>query len=127
MHRCARIVFSLNFHLGKWTPQHCIDYLVDGMGHERDNATAEVRRSFDGSYSPLYQAGYLLGALQLLDLHKELVESGKMTDRAFHDAVVQANNMPIVMIRAIVTNEKLTPDWKPNWRFCGNNPADWKP
>jgi len=26
-----------------------------GGGSERDNATAEVRRSFDGSYGPLYQ------------------------------------------------------------------------
>lgn len=127
MHRCARIIFSLNFHMGKWTPQHCIDYLVDSMGHERDNATAEVRRSFDGSYTPLYQAGYLLGALQLLDLHKEMVDSGKMSNRAFHDVVVQADSMPIVMIRAIVSNEKLTPDWKPEWRFCGDNPANWKP
>jgi uncharacterized protein (DUF885 family) len=127
MHRCARIIFSLNFHLGKWTPKQCIDFLVDSMGHERDNATAEVRRSFDGSYSPLYQAAYLLGALQLLDLHKELVESGKVSERAFHDAVVQANSMPIVMIRAIVSKEKLTPDWKPNWRFCGENPTNWKP
>ena len=27
-HRCARIIFSLNFHLGKWTPQQCVDFLV---------------------------------------------------------------------------------------------------
>ncbi|HJS55361.1 MAG TPA: DUF885 family protein, partial [Chitinophagaceae bacterium] len=26
MHRCARIIFSLNYHLGKWTPQQCIDF-----------------------------------------------------------------------------------------------------
>jgi uncharacterized protein (DUF885 family) len=43
MHRCARIIFSLNFHLGKWTPQQCIDFLVERVGHERENATAEVR------------------------------------------------------------------------------------
>jgi len=127
MHRCARIVFSLNFHLGKWTPRQCIEFLVDTMGHERDNATAEVRRSFDGSYGPLYQAGYLLGALQLLDLHRELVDSRKMSNRAFHDTVVMANSMPIVMIRAILTNQKLAPDWKPDWRFCGPDPAAWKP
>jgi len=127
MHRCARIIFSLNFHMGKWTPRQCIDYLVDSMGHERDNATAEVRRSFDGSYGPLYQAGYLLGALQLLDLHREMVDSHKMSNRAFHDAVVTANSIPIVMVRAIVTNEKLSRDWKPDWRFCGPTPANWKP
>ena len=48
MHRCARIIFSLNFHMGKWSPQESIDFLVEKVGHERDNATAEVRRSFQG-------------------------------------------------------------------------------
>ena len=52
MHRCARIIFSLGFHLGKMTPQECIDFLVDKVGHERENATAEVRRSFNGGYPP---------------------------------------------------------------------------
>ena len=64
MHRCARIIFSLNFHLKKWTPQQCIDFLVDRVGHERDNASAEVRRSFNGNYGPLYQCAYMLGAMQ---------------------------------------------------------------
>src|SRR5262249_47223945 len=36
MHRCARIVFSLRFHLGQMTSKQCIDYLVDRVGHERD-------------------------------------------------------------------------------------------
>ena len=27
MHRCARIIFSLSFHLEQMTPQECIDYL----------------------------------------------------------------------------------------------------
>ena len=43
MHRCARIIFSLSFHLEKMTPQQCIDLLVERIGHERDNATAEVQ------------------------------------------------------------------------------------
>ena len=31
----------------KMTPQECIDLLVNKVGHERDNATAEVRRWLD--------------------------------------------------------------------------------
>jgi uncharacterized protein (DUF885 family) len=117
MHRCARIMFSLNYHLGKWTPEHCVDFLVDAVGHERENAAAEVRRSFGTGYGPLYQCAYLLGAMQLLELHKELVESGKMTERAFHDAIIQGGSMPIAMVRASLTKEKLTADYKPNWKF----------
>jgi uncharacterized protein (DUF885 family) len=117
LHRCARIIFSLSFHLEKMTPQECIDFLVDRVGHERDNATAEVRRSFDGSYGPLYQIAYLIGGLQFYSLHHELVDSKKMTNRAFHDRIYQENRMPVEMVRAILTNQKLTRDFRSNWKF----------
>jgi uncharacterized protein (DUF885 family) len=117
MHRCARIIFSLSFHLEKMTPQECIDFLVDRVGHERDNATAEVRRSFDGSYGPLYQIAYLIGGLQFYSLHHELVDSKKMTNRAFHDRIYQENRMPVEMVRAILTSQKLTRDFRSNWKF----------
>jgi uncharacterized protein (DUF885 family) len=117
-HRCARIIFSLNFHLGKWTPQQCIDFLVDRVGHERASATGEVRRSFNGDYSPLYQAGYMLGALQLRALHKELVVPGGMTNRQFHDAIMMGGPMPIEMVRARLKGEKPPQDFQPAWRFA---------
>ena len=117
MHRCARIVFSFNFHLGKMTPQECIDLLVQRVGHEVDNATAEVRRSFGGDYSPLYQAAYLLGGLQFRALHRELVESGKMTDGEFHDAILQENAIPVEILRAALTDQPITADFKSSWRF----------
>jgi uncharacterized protein (DUF885 family) len=119
MHRCARIIFSLSFHLGKMTPQQCVDFLVDRVGHERDNAIGEVRRSFEGNYSPLYQAAYLLGGLQLYSLRKELVESGKMTNRQFHDAVMRENRIPVEMIRAALMNQRLTRDYSSMWKFYG--------
>lgn len=118
MHRGARIIFSLSFHLEKMTPQECIDLLVKRVGHEPDNATAEVRRSFDGSYGPLYQAAYLLGGMQLYSLHHELVDSGQMTNRAFHDWILKENRMPIEIVRAILTKQKLTRDFHTNWRFA---------
>jgi uncharacterized protein (DUF885 family) len=117
MHRCARIIFSLNFHLEKMTPHDCIDLLVNRVGHERENATAEVRRSFDGSYGPLYQIAYLIGGLQQYAMHKELVDSGKMTNRAFNDALLKENRIPIEMLRAAITKQKLTRDFVTNWRF----------
>ena len=119
MHRCARIIFSLSFHLEKMTPQQCVDFLVERVGHERENAIGEVRRSFNGSYGPLYQAAYLLGGMQLHALHKELVDSGKMTNRAFHDAVLRENRIPVEMIRASLTGQKLTRDFVTNWKFYG--------
>ena len=39
MHRCARIIFSLSFHMKQMTAQECVDFLVDRVGFERENAT----------------------------------------------------------------------------------------
>jgi uncharacterized protein (DUF885 family) len=122
MHRCARIIFSLSFHLGKMTSDECIQFLIDRVGHEPENASAEVRRSFGGDYSPLYQAAYLLGGMQIYALHKELVDSGKMTNRQFHDSVLRENRMPVELIRASLTTLPVTRDYRASWKFYGDVP-----
>jgi uncharacterized protein (DUF885 family) len=119
MHRCARIVFSLNFHLGNWTPEQSIDYLVEKVGHERASAEGEVRRSFAGQYPPLYQAAYMVGGLQVRALYRDLVQSGKMTNRQFHDAILQENNVPIEIVRVILTKQRLTRDYAPKSGVLG--------
>jgi uncharacterized protein (DUF885 family) len=119
MHRSARIIFSLGFHLGTMTPQQAIDYLVDRVGHERANAEAEVRRSFLGTYPPLYQLAYMMGGLQFRSLHNELVGSGKMTNKAFHDGILKGGAMPVEMVRAMLTNAPLTRDYETQWLYRG--------
>lgn len=123
MHRGARIVFSLSFHLGKMTPEQCIEYLVDKVPFERANSEAEVRRSFNGSYSPIYQAAYMLGGLQLRALYKELVMSGRMKDREFHDALYVGGPMPIAMVRARLAKTPLTREGAAPWKFAEQLPA----
>jgi hypothetical protein len=123
MHRSARVIFTMNFHLGKWTPQQCVQSLIDNVGFESENALAEVRRSFDGSVGPLYQCAYLMGALQFRALHKELVDSKKMTNRQFHDAILHEGAMPIEMLRADLERQPLTPDFKTSWKYYGDNPT----
>ncbi|WP_439642200.1 DUF885 family protein [Gemmatimonas sp.] len=123
MHRSARIVFSLSFHLGKMTPEQCIEYLVDKVPFERANSEAEVRRSFNGSYSPIYQAAYMLGGLQLRALYKELVTSGRMKDREFHDALYVGGPMPITMVRARIAKTPLTREGAAPWKFTEQLPA----
>ena len=120
MHRAARIIFSLSFHLGRMTPGEAIDFLVDRVGHEPANATAEVRRSFNGSYSPLYQAAYMLGGLQIRALHEQLVGGGRMSEREFHDAILRGGTMPIEMVRARLLGEAPGRDFRAGWRFYGD-------
>lgn len=117
MHRCARIIFSIKFHLGEMTPQECINLLVERVGHERATAEGEVRRSLNGEYSALYQAGYMLGALQLYSLRKEVLEDELMTEKEFHDRVMRENEMPIEMLRALILEHRLRSGYKTCWRF----------
>jgi uncharacterized protein (DUF885 family) len=117
MHRAARIMFSLGVHLGTMTPQEAIDLLVTKVGHERANAEAEVRRSFLGTYPPVYQAAYMLGALQFRALETEFVKSGKMTAREFHDRILQGGRMPVEMVRAMLLQQSLPQNYRTSWRF----------
>ena len=116
-HRAARILFSLSFHMGTMTPQQAIDLLVVKVGHEPENAAAEVRRSFAGDYSPIYQAAYMLGGLQFWAIRQELVESGKMTDKAFHDAILKGGPMPVSVVRSRLTGQSPEQTLSPQWRF----------
>jgi len=119
MHRAARVMFSLRFHLGTMTPQECVHFLVDRAGAERANAAGEVRRSFNGSYTPLYQLAYMMGGLQFMALRRELVGSGKMTNRQFHDAVMTGGPMPVELVRARLTGQELPRDFKASWKYAG--------
>ena len=118
LHRAARIIFSLNYHLGNWTPQQAVDFLVDRVGHERANAEAEVRRTTIDA--PLYQIAYMIGALQIRQLYEETVESGDLSPREFHDSIMLGGPMPIELVRARLINQPLTREFQSHWRFYGD-------
>lgn len=116
-HRGARVLFSLGFHLGQITASECVTMLVEEAGHERDNALAEVRRSLEGGYAPLYQCAYLIGGLQMHALYRELVGEGRLSAREFHEAVLRENCIPIATLRALLTGDPLPLDFQPEWHF----------
>jgi hypothetical protein len=126
MHRCARIVFSLKYQLGEMSAQECVELLVDWVGHERATAEGEVRRSVMGGYGPLYQAGYMLGGIQLYNLRREVVGDRRqgMGEKEFHDRFLKTNMMPIELFRALVTGQELEKDYTSTWRFYGHEDGD---
>jgi hypothetical protein len=116
MHRAARIVFIINYHLGRMTTEEGVEYLVERVGFERANAEAEV--GWGTRAVPLYQAAYMLGALQFQALRRELVDSGRMPERDFHDAIIRGGTMPVEMVRLrLLGGEGLTRDYTSRWRF----------
>lgn len=116
-HRCARIVFSLSFHLGLMTPDQCVDYLVENVGFERMGAEGEVRRSFGGMYPPLYQAAYMVGGLQFRELEREFVAKGRMSHREFHDFILRQGRIPVAMVRQLLLKHSLDRRGVEPWRF----------
>ncbi|HYF68291.1 MAG TPA: DUF885 family protein [Ohtaekwangia sp.] len=120
MHRCARIIFSLSYHLEKMTPKQCIDFLVDKVGHEYANAEAEVRRSFTGGYGPLYQIAYMIGGLQIYHLKKEAIGSLKITEKQFHDRVLRENCIPIEVLRGILLDQNWNKGFTTEWKFMSH-------
>lgn len=119
MHRCARIIVTLKFHLGLMKRDEMVAFLTDRVGHEKFGATSEVRRFIAGHYSPLYQCSYLLGGLQLMALHKEVTGTGKMTEMQFHDSLLKLGPIPVELLRASMTGVKLSRDYTTQWRFDG--------
>ena len=90
MTRSARVILTLKYHLGRMTPEEMVTFLVDRVGHEKLGARSEVRRFIQAE--PLYQVGYLIGGRQILALHDEMAGPGKLSERQFHDAVLQAGS-----------------------------------
>lgn len=117
MHRCARVIWSLGFHLGEMTPDEAVEYLVENVGHERENALGEVRRSFEGTYPPLYQLAYLMGGFQFRSLYRELVENGDWNAKTFHDTILEGGRMPVEMVRARLRGDLIERDHEAAWRF----------
>jgi uncharacterized protein (DUF885 family) len=117
MHRCARIIVSLRFHLGLMTPDEMVDFLVDEVGHEEAQARSEVRRYIGPGSGPLYQAAYMLGGLQFSRLHKQFVPA-RMAEREFHDRLLRLGTIPVDLIRLSLDEAvPLSPDYQGTWRF----------
>jgi uncharacterized protein (DUF885 family) len=98
-------------------PDEMVKFLVERVGHEKFGATSEVRRFIKGDYSPLYQCGYMLGGLQLIALHQELVTTGKLTEKQFHDDILHLGPIPIELVRASLLKQPLSADFKASWKF----------
>ncbi|MFN2317116.1 MAG: hypothetical protein ABR551_13880 [Gemmatimonadales bacterium] len=76
--------------------------------------------SYIGSDSFSPQVAYMMGGLQFRELHRDLVDSGQMTSRQFHDRILQGGIMPVEMVRARLTGASLSRDYQAGWRYLGD-------
>ena len=73
---------------------------------------------------PRCPLSYLIGALQFRALHKELVDSGRMSNRDFHDRILRNGSIPVEMVRAALTDQVLSKAYATSWKFYGSPIAD---
>jgi len=64
----------------------------------------------------------MMGAIQLRALHAELVKSGRMGAKEFHDRILRGGPIPIELVRASLTAEALPKDHRTSWRFLDVKP-----
>jgi|GEM_PF-4213520 len=97
--RAARIVVDVNLHLGWMSFDDAVDFIVDQVWMDRENALAEVRRYMGNATRPL---SYLYGFRQLESLYADAqAKAGSNFDeREFHDTVLGYGSIPVPMIRA---------------------------
>ena len=60
----------------------------------------------------------MMGGLQFRALHRELVGGATMTNRQFHDAILEGGTMPVEMVRARLIRQVPARDHKAAWRFA---------
>ena len=58
--------------------------------------------------------------MQFRQLNAELLQSGKMKERAFHDTIQRAGPMPVALVRLLLNGQELTPDMPLDWKFYGD-------
>ena len=122
MHRGARVLLMLDFHLGLQSPEEMVQMLIDRIGHEAFTARAEVRRYVGDDYGPTYPLGYLIGGLQLRALARELIGPEKMSSKQFHDQVLQQGSLPVALLRMALGSGALDQNSQPGqWRFAGQS------
>jgi len=96
--RTLRILLDVGLHTRGMTVEQGVDQLVDGLGVDRANAEAEVRRYCAW---PAYQICYAVGRRELLALRDDFqrARGPAFTVRAFHDAILPYGGLPVSLIR----------------------------
>ena len=61
----------------------------------------------------------MIGGLQFRALHRDLVQTRKTTNRAFHDSILKLGRIPVEMVRASLVAQPLTREYKAQWKFYG--------
>jgi len=98
--RAARIIVDVKLSTGKMSFDEAINFLVENVGMEKEDAEKEVKRY---TQNPSYQLSYLLGKQMIKELKEEVRKkmSDDFREKFFHDTILYAGSVPMKYLKEI--------------------------
>ncbi len=98
--RAARIIVDVKLSTGKMSFDEAVNYLIDNVGMDKEDAKKEVKRY---TQNPAYQLSYLLGKQMIKELKEEVKErmGDDFEEKFFHDTILYAGSVPMKYLREI--------------------------
>jgi uncharacterized protein (DUF885 family) len=99
--RAARLVVDTGIHAKRWSREQAIEYMLRNTGLPETEATAEVERYI---VTPGQACAYKVGQMKILELRERArrVLGPRFDLRAFHDRVLGAGALPLVLLEKVV-------------------------
>lgn len=102
--RAVRVIVDVKLACGEMNFDEAVKLLVEETGMSVENASSEVRRYI---HTQGYALSYLLGKHMIKELRREIEEimGENFSPRWFHDTVLQLGNLPVNILREVVTEK----------------------
>lgn len=99
--RACRVIIDVNLHVGGWSPEKAVQFLVEKAKLELPNAEAEVRRYCQTPTQPM---SYIVGKKQVLEILADYkTKRGDAFNlRQFHNELIRHGSLPAKQIRMLM-------------------------
>jgi uncharacterized protein (DUF885 family) len=99
--RAARVIIDPSIHSGRMSFDQAVQFFVDSVGLERQDAVAEVNRY---TTWPTQAVSYIVGMREIDALRDEVKarQGAKFDLRRFHAALLKQGSLPPVLMRRAV-------------------------
>ncbi|MBN2083290.1 DUF885 domain-containing protein [bacterium] len=103
--RVCRVILDVNLHVGGWSFEQGVAFLVEKAMLERPNAEAEVRRYCQTPTQPM---SYLVGKEQVLEVLSDYkAKRGPAFNlRQFHNELISHGSLPVKQLRLLMNLPK---------------------
>jgi uncharacterized protein (DUF885 family) len=103
--RAARIVADVKLQTGQFTPQECIDWMIDVLDINTEPGKEYIKNEVRNyTHEPTYRMCYLMGKREIEHLREAAMERDgeSFSDKAFNDALLAEGSIPPALMWEIM-------------------------